>query len=127
MANDSRYVLRTVPGVIGAGTLVAAAVVAILYLDPANSMDYADEGVIISSICSFGNAIGVLIYRRQNRRAALGFIIGMIGWATVFLGLAMMNRDIIGSSLISLVPAGLMLLGAWYFSPDGRQVYDAER
>jgi hypothetical protein len=31
-----------------------------------------------------------------------------------------MNRAIIGSSLVSLVPAGLMLLGVWYYNPDTR-------
>lgn len=124
---NSQFVVRTAPGFIGAGTLVATAIVLMLYLGPTTGIAFVDEGLVISSVCSLGNAIGVLIYRRQNRRAALGFVLSMIGWATVFLGIAMMNRGILGGSLVSLVPAGLMLLGAWYFGSDAHEGYNTGR
>ena len=118
--------LRTIPGAIGVGSLITAVLVLVLLLGPFDAVDYANGGLVISSICSVGYAAGAVIYRQRNRRGALGFVAGMVGWATVVLGLSTMNRGILGSTLVSLVPAGLMLLGAWYFGPDARRVHGAD-
>ncbi|WP_138005513.1 hypothetical protein [Halalkalirubrum salinum] len=124
---DSRHVLRTIPGITGVWSLITAVFILILLFGPFDVSDYANAGLVISSICSVGFAAGAAIYRQRSRRVALGFVAGMVGWATVFLGLSTMNRGILGSSLISLVPAGLMLLGAWYFGPDTRRVHKLDR
>jgi hypothetical protein len=118
----TRRVLRTIPGLIGVWSLLTAVLILSLLFAPVSPGDYSNGGLVISSLCSIGYAIGAAVYRQRSRRAALGFTAGMIGWATVFLGLSTMNRGILGSSLVSLVPAGLMLLGAWYFGPDARNV-----
>jgi hypothetical protein len=118
--------LRTIPGITGVWSLITAVFILILFFGPFDVIDYANGGLVISSICSVGFAAGVAIYRQRSRRVALGFVAGMVGWATVFLGLSTMNRGILGSSLVSLVPAGLMLLGAWYFGPDTRRVHQPD-
>ena len=124
---DSRHALRTIPGVTGVGSLIATALILVLLLGLFDSVNYADEGLVISSVCSVGYATGAAIYRHRSRRVTLGFVAGMVEWATVFLGLSTMNRGILGSSLISLAPAGLMLLGAWYFGSDSRRVHEPDR
>lgn len=124
---DSRHVLRTAPGVIGVESIIAAVLILVLLPDPYDAVEYVNSGLVISSICSVGYTAGAVIYRRRSRRGALGFVAGMVGWATVFLGLSTTNRGILGSSLISLVPAALMLLGVWYFGPDARRVHEADR
>lgn len=123
----TRRVLRTIPGLIGVWSLLTAVLILGLLFTPVNPGDYTNEGLVISSLCSVGYAVGAAVYRQRSRRAALGFTAGIIGWATVFLWLSMMNRGILGSSLVSLMPAGLMLLGVWYFGPDDRQVQDSDR
>jgi len=123
---STRRVLRTIPGLIGAWSLLTAVLILILLFAPVSPGDYVNGGLVIGSLCSVGYAVGAAVYRQRSRQAALGFTAGMIGWATVFLGLSIMNRGILGSSLVSLVPAGLMLLGVWYFGPDGRQVQDSD-
>lgn len=115
--NVRRQISTTVLGIIGGGTLTIGIAIVFLFLsspDPSYSVSW----LILSGICSLGYAAGGIMYRHRNRRAALGFVAGMVGWATVFLGLSTMNRGIIGSSLVSLVPAGLMLVGVWYYYPD---------
>ena len=126
MRLDPRHVQRTIPGVFGVGSLIATVLIPLLLFGPADTVDYTNDGLVISSICSVGYATGAVVYRQRSRRAALGFVAGMVGWATVFLRLSTMNRGILGSSLVSLVPAGLMLLGAWYFGPDARRVHRAD-
>lgn len=122
----SRHVLRTIPGLIGIVSLIAAAFILVILLNPSIPIDYVDEALAISSVGSVGHAAGAAMYRQRSRRAALGFVAGMIGWASVFLGLSTMNRGILGSSLISLVPAGLMLLGVWFSDPVARRVQEPD-
>lgn len=117
---DTQRVLRVLPIIAGVWSLITAVLVLVLLSGPVSTFEYVNRGLVISGMCSVGFAAGAVMYRRPNRRAALGFVTGMIGWATVFLGLSMMNHGILGSSLVSLVPAGLMLLGTWYFDSDGR-------
>ena len=104
-------------GIIGGGTLITGLAISLLFFASVKP-NYSEIWLILSGVCSLGYATGGIIYRHRNRRAALGFTAGIVGWATVFLGISMMNRGIIGSSLVSLVPAGLMLLGVWYDNPD---------
>ena len=87
--------LRTIPGVIGVGSLIAAVLVLILLLGPFDVAGYANGGLVIGSICSVGYAAGAVTYQRRSRRGALGFGADMIGWATVHLGLSTMNRGIL--------------------------------
>lgn len=127
MRMNSRHVQRTIPGVFGVGSLVATVLIPFFLFGPVNSVNYTNDGLVISSICSIGYAIGAVVYRQRSRRAALGFVAGMVGWATVFLGISSMNRGILGSSLISLAPAGLMLLGVWYSGPDAIRDHEPDR
>lgn len=126
MINTQR-VWKVLPVIAGVWSLITAVLVLVLLSGPISTIEYVDRGLVISGMCSVAFAAGAVVYHRQNRRAALGFVAGMIGWATVFLGLSMMNRGILGSSLVSLVPAGLMLLGTWYFDSESRQIQDSDR
>lgn len=70
---------RTVPGVIGVGSLIATVLISALLLGPVDVVDYTNSGLVISSICSVGYAVGAVIYRQRSRRGALGFVAGMVG------------------------------------------------
>jgi hypothetical protein len=114
-----QHIPTAVPGIIGGVTLLTAVAISVLFFSSVEPI-YSEPWLVLSGVCSLGYAAGAGVYRHQNRRAVLGFVTGMVGWATVFLGLSAMNRGIIGSSLVSLVPAGLMLLGVWYYNPVTR-------
>jgi hypothetical protein len=114
-----KHIPTAVLGIIGGATLVIGVAISVLFFRSVEP-NYSEPWLILSGVCSLGYAAGAMMYRHRNRRAALGFVAGMVGWATVFLGVATLNRGIIGSSLVSLVPAGLMLLGVWYYNPDTR-------
>jgi hypothetical protein len=114
-----KQIPTAVLGIFGGATLVNGVAISVLLLSSAEP-NYSEPWLILSGVCSLGHAAGAIIYRHRNRRAALRSVAGMIGWATVFLGVATLNRGIIGSSPVSLVPAGLMLLGVWYYNPATR-------
>lgn len=90
----SRHVLRTIPGLIGVVSLIATAFILVILLNPSIPIDYVDEALVIISVGSVGHAAGAAMYRQRIRRVALGIVAGMIGWASVFLGLSTMNREI---------------------------------
>lgn len=60
-------------------SLIATALIMVLFLGLFDSVNYADEGLVISSICSVGYATGTVIYRHRSPRVALEFVAGMVG------------------------------------------------